>query len=694
MVSFLFGAAVPPVEGGVYRVSRYAFLVCLACAAWAFAPAPCRAQPTPGYVVTTVAGVGPVDNPRNNGFAGDGGPATQAKLNGPIGVALDAADTLYIADQANNRVRQVPAGGAINTVAGDGDVGYSGDLGPAIDAALDAPCGVTVDPSGPFYIADYQNVVRKVIPALTDEIVTVAGTGNYGFAGDGGIGINPGPPAVALAHPCGIALDKNGNLYIADTANNRIRMINPTGFISTVAGSGIQGFAGDGGLATFADLDLPQTIAVDAANNIYIADTMNNRIRKLTFGSPCNPITGACTAIITTVAGSGSAGGTLGGFSGDGGPALNAQFNRPFGVALDSSGNLFVSDSYNQRIRKIDANGIVTTVAGAGASGFSGDGGPALSATFGFPTGLAVDAYGKIYVADTQNNVIRMLTPTSCASAFVLGAVSAGEFGAMTTVAPGSWMEIYGCDLTNVTASWNSQSAVPTSLDGTSVSIGGFSAYLSYVSPTQVNALVPSEIPAGPQTLYVFSSTGASNGFTATSNGFVINVAQLSPGLWAPPELKFGGKQYVGALFKDGSGLVLPPGAVLTGDFAGIPSRPALPGDVIVLYGVGFGPVCNTASAGCVSPPDAQIIQQSNTLQTTLDIIFGGSAGSQADLTYAGLALNSVGVYEIDLVVPEVPASNVTTLSFTLGTFLSSPPCSPILPGCVPPPPLYIAVAN
>src|ERR1035438_1365815 len=342
-------------------------------------------------------------------------------------------------------------------------------------------------------------------------------------------------------------------------ANNRIRMINPTGFLSTVAGSGIQGFAGDGGLATFADLDLPQTIAVDAANNIYIADTMNNRIRKLTFGSPCNPITGACTAIITTVAGSGSAGGTLGGFSGDGGPALNAQFNRPFGVALDSSGNLFVSDSYNQRIRKIDANGIVTTVAGAGASGFSGDGGPALSATFGFPTGLAVDAYGKIYVADTQNNVIRMLTPTSCASAFVLGAVSAGEFGAMTTVAPGSWMEIYGCDLTNVTASWNSQSAVPTSLDGTSVSIGGFSAYLSYVSPTQVNALVPSEIPAGPQTLYVFSSTGASNGFTATSNGFVINVAQLSPGLWAPPELKFGGKQYVGALFKDGSGLVLPP---------------------------------------------------------------------------------------------------------------------------------------
>ena len=667
---------------------RFAILVCLGGAALAFLPAVCRAQTTSGYIITTVAGLGPVNNPKNSGFTGDGGPATSAQLNNPIGVALDAADTIYIADQANNRVRQIPSNGIINTVVGVGTAGYKGDGGPAINAEIYAPCGLTVDPSGPFYIADYQNVVRKVVPANDNYIQTVAGTGIYGFAGDGGIGINAGPPAVELAHPCGLTLDQNGNLYIADTGNSAIRMINPTGFISTVAGSVVggnvvPGFSGDGGLAAYAELDGPDSIAVDAAGNLYIADTMNNRIRKVTFGSPCSATTGACPGIITTIAGSGPADGTMGGYSGDGGPAVKALLNRPFGVALDSAGNVFFTDSYNQRVRKIDANGIITTVAGTGVSGFSGDGGPALSATMGFPTGIALDAYGKIFVADTQNNVIRMITPTSCSSALVLGAISAGEFGALTSVAPGSWMEIYGCDLTPGVAAWNFQSpTAPTSLDGVSVTIGGFSANLSYVSPTQVNALVPSNIPVGAQTVYVRSSTGASNGFTTSSNGFLINVNQTSPGLWAPPELRLGAKQYVGALFKDGSGLVLPPGAVLTGDFAGIPSRPALPGDVIVLYGVGFGPVCvTTTTSACTTIPDGQVVQQNNTLQTTLDVVFGGAEGALSDLTYAGLALNSVGVYEIDLIVPEVPASNVTPLSLNLGNSLSTQT-------------LYIAVAN
>jgi uncharacterized protein (TIGR03437 family) len=174
----------------------------------------------------------------------------------------------------------------------------------------------------------------------------------------------------------------------------------------------------------------------------------------------------------------------------------------------------------------------------------------------------------------------------------------------------------------------------------------------------------------------------------------VVNIAQTSPGLWAPPELKFGGKQYAGALFKDGSGLVLPPGAVLTGDFAGIPSRAALPGDVIVLYGVGFGPVCITTTSGCPTIADGAVVTQPNTLQTTLDIVFGGAEGTLADLTYAGLAVGEVGVYEIDLVVPEVPASNVTTLTFNLGTVTNGPTCNVNLPGCVAPPSLYLAVAN
>ena len=642
---------------------RFALLVCLG-AACSFSPVPCRAQANSGYVITTVAGVGPVTNPKNNGFTGDGGPATAAQLNGPIGVALDSADTLYIADQVNNRVRQVPVGGTINTVAGDGAAGYTGDGGAAISAELYGPCGMVVDPSGPFYIADYQNVVRKVIPASANEIVTVAGTGLYGFGGDGGIGVQFGPPAAMLAHPCGLALDGGGNLYIADPGNNRIRMINPTGYISSVAGSAVQGFGGDGGLATYAQLDAPEGVVVDRFGDLYFTDTLNNRVRKLSFTGPCSGTTGNCAGIITTVAGSGVAG-QPGGFSGDGGPALNAQLNRPFGIALDTAGNIYVADSLNQRIRMINvATGIITTIAGSGLSGFSGDGGPALSATFAFPTGIAVDVYGKIYVADTQNNVIRMLTPTNCSSALILGVISAGDFGALKTLAPGSWMEIYGCNLTSGSTAWNFQGAkAPTNLNGAHVSIGGFSANLSYVSPTQVNALIPSELPVGPQSVQVYGSPNS----TAASNPYVINIAQVSPGLWAPPELEFGGRQYVGALFKDGSGLVLPPGAVLSGDFAGIPSRAALPGDVIVLYGVGFGPICVTSTSGCSTIPDGAVVTQPNTLQTSLNVVFGGAEGTSADLTYAGLALGEVGVYEIDLVVPEVPASNVTTLNFSLG---------------------------
>jgi uncharacterized protein (TIGR03437 family) len=645
-----------------------------------YSPVLCRAQTNSGYVITTVAGLGPVNNPKNNGFTGDGGPATAAQLNAPIGVSLDSAGTLYIADQVNNRVRQVPVGGTINTVAGNGAPGYAGDGGAAINAELYGPCGMVVDPSGPFYIADYQNVVRKVIPASANEIVTVAGTGAYGFGGDGGIGIQTGPPAALLAHPCGITLDKYGNLFIADAGNNRIRMINPTGYISTVAGSPVRGFSGDGGLATFAELNAPEGVVADTYGNLYFTDTLNNRVRKLTFtGAACNATSGNCPFIITTVAGS-SPPGESGGFSGDGGPAVNAQLNQPFGIALDAAGNIYVADSYNQRVRRIDiATGIISTIAGSGLSGFSGDGGPALSGAFGFPTGIAVDTYGKVYVADTQNNVIRMITPTNCSSAYILGAISAGDFGALTTLAPGSWMEIYGCALTPVSGAWNFQGATaPTNLDGVHVSIGGFSANLSYVSPTQVNALIPSELPVGPQTVQVYGSANT----TTASNPYVVNIAQVSPGLWAPPDLKFGGRQYVGALFKDGSGLVLPSGAVLTGDFAGIPSRAALPGDVIVLYGVGFGPICITSTSGCKTIPDGAVVTQPNTLQTTLNIVFGGAEGTPANLTYAGLALGEVGVYEIDLVVPEVPASNVTTLNFSLGN--SNPSTQT----------LYIAVAN
>ena len=217
---------------------------------------------------------------------------------------------------------------------------------------------MAVDASGNLYIADTgNNRIRKV--SATGIITTVAGNGSAGYSGDGG-------PATSaqLDGPEGVAVDGSGNLYIADTCNNRIRKVSATGIITTVAGNGSAGYSGDGGPATSAQLSLPAGVAVDGSGNLYIADSGNNRIRKV-----------SATGIITTVAGNGSPG-----YSGDGGPATSAQLNQPAGVAVDASGNLYIADSSNNRIRKVSATGIITTVAGNGFDGYSGDGGPATSA--------------------------------------------------------------------------------------------------------------------------------------------------------------------------------------------------------------------------------------------------------------------------------------------------------------------------
>ena len=244
---------------------------------------------------------------------------------------------------------------------------------------------MAVDASGNLYIADTNNDrIRKVDADGT--ITTVAGTGMDGFSGDSG-------PATAaqLDFPTDIALDEAGNLYIADVSNHRIRKVDPFGTISTVAGRGTAGFSGDSGPATSAQLYNPVGVTVAGFGNIYIADFSNHRIRKVdAFGT------------ITTVAGTGTAG-----FSGDSGPATAAQLNRPRSVAADSSGNLYIVDSNNHRIRRVDADGTITTVAGTGTAGFSGDSGPATSAQLDSPTGVALDGSGNLYIADSNNHRIR-----------------------------------------------------------------------------------------------------------------------------------------------------------------------------------------------------------------------------------------------------------------------------------------------
>jgi len=337
---------------------------------------------------------------------GDGGPATQAELHCPKGVVVDASGNLYIAEggwqSTDHRVRKVDTNGVITTVVGYGNgwPGYSGDGGPATEAQLHYPSGLAVDTSGNLYIADTNNNrIRKV--DSSGIITTVAGSGPTGW-GQGGYSGDGGPAIEARINmPTDVAVDASGNLYIADKYNARIRKVDPNGIITTIAGNGSWGYSGDGGSATEAMLNSPQGVAVDASGNLYITDTYNNRIRKMD-----------SSGIITTVAGSGPTGWGQGGYSGDGGPATQAQLDGPFRVAVDASGNLYIADFRNNRIRKVYTSGIITTVAGSGPTGwgqggYSGDGGPATQAQLDEPYGVAVDAAGNLYIADSANHRLR-----------------------------------------------------------------------------------------------------------------------------------------------------------------------------------------------------------------------------------------------------------------------------------------------
>ncbi len=347
-------------------------------------------------VISTIAG----DGRRERGvgaFGGDGGAATAAQFNWPEGLALDAAGNLYIADAGNHRIRKVDAAGVISTIAGDGTWWFGGDGGAATAAQLAWPQVMALDAAGNLYIADYYNHrIRKVDAA--GVISTVAGGGTEEeFGGDGGAAT-----AAQLNRPTGVALDAAGNLYIGDTRNHRIRKVDAAGVISTVAGDGTEGFGGDGGAATAAQLAWPQGVALDAAGNLYIADYHNHRIRKVD-----------AAGVISTVAGDGTWG-----FGGDGGAATAARLGEPEGVALDAAGNLYIADYYNHRIRKVDAAGVISTIAGDGTKGFvgafggfvgafGGDGGAATAAQLNWPTDVALDAAGNLYIADSGNQRIR-----------------------------------------------------------------------------------------------------------------------------------------------------------------------------------------------------------------------------------------------------------------------------------------------
>lgn len=348
--------------------------------------------PTPGkaqVIILTVVGKG------DEGYTGDNAKADTCMIHWPEAIAIDGANNMFIADANNNVIRKVnTTTGIIKTVVGSGFQhgtglgGFSGDSGPATAARMSYPSGIAVDAIGNMYIADQRNDrIRKV--DTFGVITTYAGTGFPGFSGDGGAAIS-----AKLYHPTRVTLDGTGNLYIADSGNNRIRKVDATGNISTVAGNGVKGYLGDGGNALLAEMANPIDMVVDAAGNLYIADYGNNRIRKVD-----------AAGTMTTYAGI-----SIPGFSGDGGPATAANIYEPAGLAIDPAGNLYFSDLANFRIRKIDPAGIITTVAGNGLPGYNGDGISATSAQIWFPEGIAVDYHGQLFVCDKGNNRIRIIT--------------------------------------------------------------------------------------------------------------------------------------------------------------------------------------------------------------------------------------------------------------------------------------------
>jgi len=311
--------------------------------------------------------------------------ATGTVLARPAGVAFDAAGNLYIADTDDNLVLQVSPVGVLSTVAGTGEQGYSGDNGSAKNALLDSPAGVAVDATGNIYIADtHNNRIRKVI---SGTINTIAGTGAAGFSGDGGAATS-----ATLNLPTAVAVDAAGNLYIADTNNHRIRKISGA-TITTVAGDGEQLYLNDGVAATQTGLDSPSGIAVDAAGNLYIGDTRNQRVRKVTLSS----------GLISTVAGNGTKS-----FAGDGGAATSAGLATPRGVAAAADGSIYFADSDNHRIRNINGAGTISTAAGNGAQGFSGDTGPANLGMLDTPHAVAISS-GTAAIADTNNQRVRAI---------------------------------------------------------------------------------------------------------------------------------------------------------------------------------------------------------------------------------------------------------------------------------------------
>jgi uncharacterized protein (TIGR03437 family) len=408
---------------------------------------------TPAGVLTTIAG-----NGSSSQATGDGGPATSAGFNGIYGIAVDAAGNVYLCDSNNHRIRKVTPDGTVSTIAGGNAAGYAGDNGPAVGALLNFPRNIAADEAGNIYINDYNNNrVRKI--GTDGKISTIAGSGACCSSPDGGLGT----AAYLVTGP--VTADPSGNVYVYDYLTSRIRKISSSGVINAFAGDGNEGFAGDGQAATMARFSSVAALGTDAANNVYIADANNERIRMVSNG------------IITTVVGKSH-------FAGDGGDATAALLHRPQGVVTAPDGTVYFTDTMNHRVRKIGTDGKISTVAGTGDLGFSGDGGLATSAQLSYPDAMARDTAGNLYVVDQSELRVRKITPA----------------GIITTVA-GNGSLAYS---NNVRGPMGSGFAY---IDGIAVDSSG-NLYLS----EELNQTIKKIVPTGGMTTYAGTPQGSGFG--------------------------------------------------------------------------------------------------------------------------------------------------------------------------------------
>jgi uncharacterized protein (TIGR03437 family) len=623
------------------------------------APALSQAQAPPAYTISTIAGnCNPaIEYPCPGNYGGDGGPALNAYMFGPSAVILDSSGTVYISDTVNNRIRQLyTANGtaSIQTVAGDGTAGYGGD-GTAVTSTPSTveffnPGGITFDSSGNLYIADYFNYVVREVNAVTDIISTVAGdnTLGAGYTGDSG-------PATSaqLSRPSGVAVDSGGNIYIADPDNNVVRVVCanqtpvachglPPGDINTMAGNYADGagYTGDGGPAANALLSDPVAVLLDPAGNLYISDSGNDAIRMV------NP-----SGIITTVAGS-PASLNPAGYAGDGGPATQALLNNPKGMGLDASGNLYIADRVNAVVRMVTPapNRTIYTIAGnfIRGAGFSGDGGPATNAQLNSPSGVA--AYGgNIYIADSQNNLIRLLTPPAQTPQINAGGVVNGA-SYTAPVVPGSIADVFGTFFLTST-SIDTTLPLETSLQNLSFEFSGVQGFgsigtapLYFVSGTQANIQVPWEV-GGQASVTLAAVLNGTAGASQT-----VDVAAFAPAIFTTNS--------------QGSG----PGAIQDSSYNLISaSNPAIAGTTtILIYCTGLGAVSANQPATGAPASLTELAPTSN--QATVTI-----GGVTENAAFSGLAPGFVGLYQVNALVPSgVSSGSAVPVTITVGGVTSN----------------------